>query len=273
MRRQLPSKRQALAKRISQLPVSVQALLIQLAVLPVTVLLVVLTPLREAGVLSVALLQGILAAGLSARFRLPVWWLGIQVCFWPLLLIASASHGLQFASPFILLALVLLFGNLVRDRVPLFLSSVAVQDALAAWLLSLRPEPKRLIDIGCGTGGLIAGLQHRVPSAQIDGVESAMLPWLIARLRQIWCRSGCGVTLGSLWQVNLGRYDVVYAYLSPEPMARLWDKACQEMRPGSYLVSNSFPVPGVAPERQETVSDWNDSTLYFWRIPDGSHAK
>ena len=72
MRRQLPSKRQALAKRISQLPVSVQALLIQLAVLPVTVLLVVLTPLREAGVLSVALLQGILAAGLSARFRLPV---------------------------------------------------------------------------------------------------------------------------------------------------------------------------------------------------------
>ena len=74
------------------------------------------------------------------------------------------------------------------------------------------------------------------------------------------------VRWGDFWSTGLADYDVVYVYLSPAPMARLWEKARREMRPGSVLVSNGFCIPGVAPERTIAVGDAMDSTLFVWRM-------
>jgi hypothetical protein len=61
--------------------------------------------------------------------------------------------------------------------------------------------------------------------------------------------------------------DVVYAYLSPVPMARLWCKVCEEMPSGSRFISNTFPVPGVEPERVVELDDFHHSRLYVYRVP------
>jgi hypothetical protein len=50
-------------------------------------------------------------------------------------------------------------------------------------------------------------------------------------------------------------------------MARLWVKARAEMKPGSLLVSNSFPVPDVVPENIILVPDRRQTELYLYRIP------
>ncbi|MDH5586413.1 MAG: hypothetical protein OEZ05_07260, partial [Nitrospirota bacterium] len=71
---------------------------------------------------------------------------------------------------------------------------------------------------------------------------------------------------GDFWKDDLAQYDVVYAYLSPVPMQRLWEKARQEMQPGSLLISNSFIIPGVLPEKSIQLNDFPGSTLYMWRI-------
>jgi hypothetical protein len=64
----------------------------------------------------------------------------------------------------------------------------------------------------------------------------------------------------------LAKYDVVYAYLSPVPMADLWKKARLEMRPGSLFVSNGFIVPDVWPTQAIALGDRVGSTLYIWRM-------
>jgi len=55
------------------------------------------------------------------------------------------------------------------------------------------------------------------------------------------------VRRGDLWADSWARYELVYLFQRPETMARAWAKAQAEMRPGSWLVTLEFEVPGVAP--------------------------
>lgn len=204
------------------------------------------------------LIEAGLAFLLSRRLGLPGWWQAINAGFFPLAWLMSQAdiHPLWFLAGFAALALTSL-GSL-KTRVPLYLSSQrAVEEAAA-----LIPADARVLDLGCGLGGWLAGLSRQRPDLQLAGVEMAPLNWLISRLR---LGGRARIRLGSLWDVDLAGYDVVYAYLSPAPMAELWQKVAREMRPGSLFVSNTFAVPGVAPERTIELNDLSRARLLIWR--------
>ena len=65
-------------------------------------------------------------------------------------------------------------------------------------------------------------------------------------------------------KTELAYYDVVYAFLSPEPMPRLWEKVKDEMLPGSIFVSNSFAVPNIEPSEIWELSDERKTVLYIY---------
>ncbi|MBS1213832.1 MAG: methylase, partial [Proteobacteria bacterium] len=181
---------------------------------------------------SILALQGALAAGLSLVFALPWWWLPIQASFLPLLAFVHSAHLPPAVPMGILLALWLMFRSTVRERVPLYLSGQETWHALAS-LMGGRDSP-RFIDLGCGLGGTLGYLARVRQDGEFHGIESAPLPWLVSRVRLLGF-SNALVRLGNLWNEDLSRYDVVYAFLSPAPMPALWKKACEEMRPGSIL--------------------------------------
>jgi hypothetical protein len=79
-------------------------------------------------------------------------------------------------------------------------------------------------------------------------------------------RSGCRIRFGDYRELDLARYDVVYAYLSPAAMGDLWSKARREMHPGSLLVSNRFAVPGVHPTEALATEPRGGASLYIWRM-------
>lgn len=231
-----------------------------------SVLLLLALAASPAAVLPVALwpwCEGIIAAAIGAAVRLPRWWLPINLLFFP-----AAFALLTFDLP--AAAYLAAFGALVLfnaasacGRVPLFLST-----ARAATLLSTllpRREGCRVLDLGSGTGSLLASLARVRPDCSYTGIELAPLPYLLGRLRARGTRA-LHMQWGDFWHEDLSRYDVVYAYLSPAPMARLWQKARAEMRPGSLLVSNDFCVPGVAPAQTIAVGDRMRSTFYVWRM-------
>lgn len=204
--------------------------------------------------------QGVAALLLSLRRRLPWWWQAINAAFFPLVGLALhlSIHPAWYLAAFAALALTSL-GSL-RTRVPLYLSSGAAVDEV------LRRLPDRaglrVIDLGCGLGGWLVGLRRRRPDLQVTGIEMAPLNWLVSRLRL----AGRGaVRLGSIWDADLSGYDVVYAYLSPAAMPRLWDKVRQEMRPGSLFISNSFGVPGAKPDEVVELNDLSRAKLLIWR--------
>jgi len=210
--------------------------------------------------LLLALLQGGLAAIFALRQRAPRWWLPIHIAFMPLVVIVQ---GLEIAPGWFLAAFVLLlliFWRTDKSRVPLYLSNQATADAL----LDLLPTtPCHIIDLGCGDGGLLRRLAIARPDSHFTGIEHAPLTWLIAWLRALG-QPNLAIRLGDFWNEPLGAYDTVYAFLSPAPMPRLWVKAATEMAPRAQLVSNSFEVPGVDPDKTVAVADRRNTRLFLY---------
>lgn len=211
-----------------------------------------------------AWLHGGMAAAMGWAAALPWWWLPMLLLFAPAALFAS-----QFDVPSLvwllaaLLPLLVLRGA-VRDRVPLFLTDEPAVLALLHWVPDDRPLS--LLDLGCGTGRVLAAVRRERPIVRLAGVENAPLTWLFAlwRLRH----DAVQVHFRSIWDQPLDAYDVVFAYLSPAAMPRLWQKALAEMPPGSVLVSNSFGIPGVEPDETVELPGRVATCLYLWRIPD-----
>ncbi len=209
-------------------------------------------------------LEAVCAVFGGAALGLALWWGVINAIFVPGLVVAlSLDIAPAWAlGAFTVMALV--YWSVARTQVPLFLSS----DAAISALLQRLPAtpPPRFLDLGCGTGRVIARLTEHRRDGYFDGIECAPLPWLVARLRAIGAGAHGSVWQGDFWRRNLGQYDVVYAYLSPVPMPRLWQKARHEMRPGTLLISNTFAVPGVAADEIiDPGSAWG-GCLYVYRM-------
>ncbi|MBU3693706.1 MAG: hypothetical protein FGM40_02615 [Rhodocyclaceae bacterium] len=233
------------------------------ATVMVGTLLVALPPHDET-LLQWAWLHGALAASLAWATALPRWWVPILLLFAPAAVLALSLEVPPLAWLAAGLLPWLVFRGVIRDRVPLFLSDTPATRHLLD--LITDEHPVSVIDLGCGTGGLLLALRAERPIARLRGVENAPLTWLIARLRL--ANAAIDVAYGSLWDESLAGHDIVYAYLSPAAMPRLWEKAAREMRPGSLLVSNSFAVPDVAPQRVIPLDGSGMATaLYVWEMP------
>ncbi|WP_338088531.1 class I SAM-dependent methyltransferase [Niveibacterium umoris] len=212
--------------------------------------------------LALAGLQGIFAALAAALMRADRWWLPLHLVFLPTVLLASGL-GLPrwlWALAFVLLALV--YWTSFRTQVPLFLSNRRTVATLAD---ALPAGPLKVLDIGSGTGSFVRAFARLRPDAEVTGIEAAPAPaalatWLARK------QANARLARGDFFAADWSAYDVVYAFLSPVPMAEVWDKACAEMRPGAVLVSNSFAVPGVEADGVLPVNDRRKTNLYCYTI-------
>lgn len=205
----------------------------------------------------IAGLQGFCAMIVAWQFGAPAWWLIIHLVFMPLVVFA---HGFElpswiWLSGFVFLLLV--FWRTDTSQVPLYLTNRKTGEAL----LSLLPtEACRVIDLGCGDGGLLRYLARTRPDCTFVGIEHAPLPfawaWLFAR-----DLSNLSIRREDIWSHSLEGYALVYAFLSPVPMSRLWTKFCEEMSPDSRLVSNSFIIPGQPPLAVIDIEDRRQTRL------------
>jgi hypothetical protein len=252
----------------TKLPPAVIALLLQLAGFALAVLSLRIVSLPPLGF---ALLCGAYAAAFSHFAGLARWWLYIQFLFVPALVLMLAFDippGFFLAAFLVLLAV---YWSAFRTQVPLYLSSDKVWHALEGFL----PPPGagfRFVDLGSGLGGVLTHLASVRPDGHYTGVEYAPLPFLWSWLRiKFGGHRNCKAHWGSIWDdkleaCNLSQYDVVFAYLSPVPMERLWHKARTEMHPGSVFISSTFAVPEQAPHETVQVNDLHRSTLLVWRM-------
>lgn len=210
---------------------------------------------------------GALAAAFSRIAGLERWWLPIQLLFAPALWLMLTFNVPPAVYGTVFVILLLVFWSTFRTRVPFFLSSDSTWHAVDGLLPPPdAARPLRIIDLGCGLGGLLAHLAPRRPHDHLVGVEIAPLPALLSKLRLLR-HAQCTVRWGSFWKLDLGDYDMVFAFLSPVPMQDLWTKARSEMRPGTLFVSSSFEVPGQTPDRVVQVNDSRQTRLLIWRMP------
>lgn len=250
--------------RLRLLPPPIIALLLQVAAVLITVATAFVIH-SQMTFIALAFLCGFIAALLSHLFGLDKWWLPIQIFFLPTL---AWTLSLKFSPHWFLFAFLILlavYWSTFRTQVPLYLSSKKVWCALTDLLPApTQDKPVAFMDLGSGLGGVLAHLATARPDGRYYGVESAPLPFLWSWLRLP--NKNCEVRWGSLWDYDLSRYDVIFAYLSPVPMEQLWHKAQKEMRPGSIFISSTFNVPDQLPHQTIQIDDLHHSTLLIWRM-------
>ncbi|OGT03870.1 MAG: hypothetical protein A2143_06340 [Gallionellales bacterium RBG_16_57_15] len=252
---------------LKKLPPSIIALLLQGSAFVLVLLAVRIMELHGSPLL-LAMLCGIVAASFSYLSGLARWWLPIQLLFVPALLLMLQA-GLPpnfFLGAFLILLLV--YWSAFRSQVPLYLSSSKVWRAMECLLPAITTKPGfTFVDLGSGLGGLLAHLARVRPDGLYTGVEIAPLPFFWSWLRiKLGGYRNCRLHWGSLWDCDLSQYDMVFAYLSPVPMEKLWHKARNEMRPGTLFISSTFAVPGQLPHEIAQVDDLHHSTLLIWHM-------
>ncbi|MBC7282355.1 hypothetical protein [Hoeflea sp.] len=208
------------------------------------------------------------AALVTRLLGLPVWWVWINL-FFPAAMALALQAGDFPAWPFgvTFLVLYLVFSNTARERVPLYLSNRQTAEALVS--VMQQRGARRFVDLGSGLGGVVRRLDGDGRIAR--GVESAPMVWLVSLL--LSKLTGRGLILRQdIWAADIAGEDIVYAFLSPEPMPALYEKARREMKPGSLLVSNSFAVPDVEADEVWELPDRRKTRLYLYEMKGGAAA-
>ncbi|MDP3878346.1 MAG: hypothetical protein Q8Q50_15325 [Methylobacter sp.] len=221
-----------------------------------------LLPALLHGATRLLLLQGAAAAICSVVLRQRYWWLVIHLLFLPSAIALLTVQLPSWLYLMLVLLLALVFWGTIKGDVPLFLSSNAVADALANMVDS--EQAKTFADLGAGLGSVAVPLA-RQRDISVDAIEHAPLPWLITAWR---CRKLPHTTVkrSSLWQRDLARYDLLFAFLSPAVMVELGEKVRREMRPGSLFVSSSFAIPDWQPEAVLQLEDRRRTKLFCYRV-------
>jgi hypothetical protein len=215
-------------------------------------------------IFALVLMQALLAAVFSNFVGMASWWRWIHLCFPIAIWVMSNWH---VPNEFYLVGFVVslsLFWTTFRSQVPFFPSRPVVWEQV----VKLMPMDKslRLIDIGSGLGDMSMYVAKMRPECHIEGIEIAPLPWLVSFVRGKIRRSSAIFKLGDYRALDFADYDIIFAYLSPAAMLALWEKANQEMKSGSLLISLEFEIPGANPSMR--IAGGEDSPMIFvWQIP------
>jgi SAM-dependent methyltransferase len=115
-------------------------------------------------------------------------------------------------------------------------------------LAQISPGEK-VVDLGSGDGRVLRAAARA--GAQADGWEISpyfcLWSGVLSRLTGLGDRAR--THLGSYWSESFHEADVVTIYLLPFHMARMAEKLKSELRPGTRVISVSFPFEDWQPEK------------------------
>lgn len=109
-------------------------------------------------------------------------------------------------------------------------------------------KAKKFYDLGSGNGKVIAQIASRYPNLKCTGIEYNISAYCCAKLRNIFLKQKVNYQMEDFFKVNISDADVVYAYLFPGLMDRLEIKFARELKKGTLVISNAFPIKSKEPK-------------------------
>ena len=139
-----------------------------------------------------------------------------------------------------------------------------------------------VIDLGSGDGRNIIAAAKR--GARGLGVEfnQEMVALAMRNAAKEGVADKARFVQGDMFEADISQATVLALFLLPDNLRKLTPKFQQQLKPGTRLVMNGFPIPGWDPDATETASgecnNWCTSHLYFapakvagiWRMPQGT---
>ena len=146
-----------------------------------------------------------------------------------------------------------LYVSTTRRRIAAFMAAVPMQ------------KGQLLVDLGCGDGRVLRQAWKKY-NVNAIGFEINLLAYLKARVLSVGLKQ-IKIRHKSFWSQNLARADVIFCYLYPDVMRRLSTKLKAELKPGTWVVSCNFSVPGFEPLRVlRPEGTLHSDPLYIYRV-------
>lgn len=137
-------------------------------------------------------------------------------------------------------------------------------------LHNLPQDPGPFIyDLGSGLGTLAILLAKHYPNSAVTGVESSPIPyWISQILRVIFRLPNLSFKRHDFLQTSLSNASAVVVYLYPAGIRNLKPKLEQELKPGVWILSNTFAFPNWKPMKVVDTGDFNNTKIYVYKTDD-----
>jgi len=122
------------------------------------------------------------------------------------------------------------------------------------------------IDLGCGDGRVLRQARKQYGINAI-GYEINPLAYLKARLYCLF-HPGIRIRMQNFFKADLSHADIVSCYLFPDVMHDLAQKLTHELKPGAFIISFNFNLPGLVPDQVlRPAGSLHSDPIYIYRIP------
>jgi len=167
---------------------------------------------------------------------------------------------LLFLSSIIVLALLIFlaeefFNVLFRGYAPFISTKSQVLDEAVKQFQQLGlPEGAKIYELGCGQAGFLRRLEKSGKSKYVlIGVELLASVYFLAKFQLMLVGSKIKLRNKNFLKMSLASGDCFYCYVGESLMTKLSLKLRQEVRPGTFLISNQFHLPGYEPIKEVQV--------------------
>jgi hypothetical protein len=137
-----------------------------------------------------------------------------------------------------------------------------------ACIVSLIPAESHglIVELGSGWGTLAFALARRFPNRPVLAYENSPVPYLTAKLlQQFLSLPNLQFRRANFFAQPLDSSELVVCYLYRRAMSRLKVKLDKELPAGSFVISNTFAIPGWQPSHISEVQDIYRTKIYLYR--------
>jgi len=127
-------------------------------------------------------------------------------------------------------------------------------------------ETLQIAELGSGWGGLCFQIARRFPHSIVTGFEISPFPYWTSKIRENLSRKQVRFRKESFFEQDLSGYDVIVCYLSFKHMRWLKYQFEKDLKSGTIIISNAFPIPDWEPIEVASTNVLMKIPVYVYRV-------
>lgn len=136
-------------------------------------------------------------------------------------------------------------------------------------ILSMIPPDfeGQIAELGSGWGRLSHTIAKHTPRASVQGYETSPVPYFWSKLYlKAFPLKNLSLYREDFFKVPLANAQLIVCYLYPKAMQKLRSKFEQELKEGTWIISNTFAVPEWRAVKIIQLSDIYRTPIYLYQI-------
>ncbi|MDD4616787.1 MAG: class I SAM-dependent methyltransferase [Alphaproteobacteria bacterium] len=160
-----------------------------------------------------------------------------------------------------------------RNKVPLlttpFIGRRKIVNILKKDAMGAAKSFYKVVDLGSGRGELARNIAKAIPSAKVVGIEiSRITSGQASLVQRIFGPHNLSYVRQDFFPYDCADVDAAVFYLNPSMARKAGEKLFRELKPGSLVISHTFPLEGSwpAPKVIDYRSPFKEK-MYIYKKP------